>query len=537
MQKNLILAVVLSALVYIGWYSYIGKKLPQPPAKTAAADVRPAAQAAGAAAQPRGSSAERAAQLEEAKALLAEAEAQAADIAAHPVPPSADARKLLTAVTAGKASYTFFIPDASLASAVYEGPVAPVQLVPEPTRGFFRASLPGKFELKSRTDSSVEFRARQGAFEFTKRFTFSPDNGLGSLEITARNVTAAPQTLPAWELAIGPGLGTVKSEMKENAKLCKADYAYEEQGRKHPTLKELKDEPAEHDWVWAGMNNRYFLAALINGAFPGTRPVRRLETLVGAEKSPEVVIPVPAAAVKPGETLRWDSSFYLGPKDYSLLKKLGHGLDRSVDFGFFAPLAKIAEAALVYFHGLTGNYGAAIIILSVIIQLILTPLSFKSYKAMAVMKKIQPEMQSIQKRYKEDPQRMNQEIMALYKRHGTNPLGGCLPMLLQIPVFFALFTALRGSWHLHGAHFIFWIKDLSAKDPFYVLPLIMGGVMFLQQHLNPQTSDPAQATMMKWMPVIFTFMFLTFPSGLVLYWLINSTWGFAQSMYLQKKMA
>jgi len=234
------------------------------------------------------------------------------------------------------------------------------------------------------------------------------------------------------------------------------------------------------------------------------------------------VVPLPASELKAGEKRVWSAQFYLGPKDYDHLIKLGGGLDRAVDFGFFAPLAKLANSALVYFHKLTGNYGMAIIILSVIIQLLLTPLSFKSYKAMAVMKKIQPEMQSIQK------------VMDLYKRHGTNPLGGCLPMLLQIPVFFALFTALRNSWSLHGAPFVFWIKDLSAKDPFYVLPLVMGGIMFLQQHMNPQTSDPAQAAMMKWMPVIFTFMFLTFPSGLVLYWLINSTWGFAQTMYLQK---
>ena len=246
---------------------------------------------------------------------------------------------------------------------------------------------------------------------------------------------------------------------------------------------------------------------------------------------------MPASELKPGEKRVWDMQFYIGPKNYSKLKAIGHGLDRSVDFGFFSPLAKLANSSLVYFHKITGNYGAAIIILSVLIQLMLTPLSLKSYKAMAVMKKIQPEMQSIQKRYKEDPKRMNAEVMDLYKRHGTNPLGGCLPMLLQIPVFFALFTALRNSWDLHGAPFIFWVKDLSAKDPFYVMPIVMGGIMFLQQNLNPQTSDPSQAAMMKWMPVIFTFMFLTFPSGLVLYWLINSTWGFAQTMYLQKKMA
>jgi len=239
----------------------------------------------------------------------------------------------------------------------------------------------------------------------------------------------------------------------------------------------------------------------------------------------------------PKEIRVWRVEFYIGPKDYKLLQALGSGLDRSVDFGFFSPLAKLADSALGYFYGLTGNYGFAIVILSVILQILMFPLSWKSFKAMAVMKKIQPEMQAIQARYKDDPKRMNSEVMELYKRHGTNPLGGCLPMLIQIPIFFSLFTALRNSWPLHGAPFIFWIKDLSAKDPYYVLPLVMGAIMFLQQLLTPQTGDKAQAAMMKWMPVIFTFMFLSFPSGLVMYWLINSIWGFAQTMILQKKMA
>lgn len=509
MQKNLILAVVLSSLVYIGWYSYMEKKLP-PPQPQAAAQA----------------GAEKAA---------VPAQAAAAPAAAEALPE--DWKKGAVTVKAGKAEYLFHPESASLAGVTYQGPVAPVELVPDPARGFFHASFPAKFRLKARSADTVEFEASQGGVRFVKKFTFDPANGLHRLELSAANVSGRPLILPAWELRLGPGLSTVKSELKENPDQLKAVYTFTEKDRKHPTLKELEDDPAGHPWVWAGVDNRYFLAALIAGEeLKTTRPLRRLEKVGEEDETPALLVPVAAAELKAGETRRWDAAFYLGPKDYARLKELGNGLDRSVDFGFFAPLAKLAEASLVYFHKLTGNYGVAIVILSVIIQLLLTPLSYKSYKAMAVMKKIQPEMQAIQKRYKDDPKRMNQEVMDLYKRHGTNPLGGCLPMLLQIPVFFALFTALRGSWSLHGAPFFFWIKDLSAKDPFYVLPLIMGGIMFLQQHLSPQTSDPAQAAMMKWMPVIFTFMFLTFPSGLVLYWLINSTWGFAQSMYLQKKM-
>ncbi|HCC48061.1 MAG TPA: hypothetical protein DEQ38_08120 [Elusimicrobia bacterium] len=514
MQKNLILAVVLSSLVYVGWYTFVEKKI-QPQRQQAAQQQ---AQAASPQAQAPAQPAYPAAQAE-------------------PAPLPANWKDKAIKIKAGKAEYTFNAETASLASAVYQGPVAPVELVPDPQRGFFYASFPGKFTLKSKTEKSVEFVSQQGPLRITKKFTFTPENGVNYLEMEAVNTSGSSQALAPWELRIGPGLDTVESEMKENKSELKAVYTFSETGRKHPTLKEVEDdEPARHDWVWAGLSNRYFLAAFASPSFKDTRPIRRDEKVGENDETPLLAVPMRGVELKPGEKIAWTTLFYLGPKDYALLQKVGLGLDRAVDFGFFAPLAKLANSSLIYFYKATGNYGVAIIILSVIIQLLLTPLSFKSYKAMAVMKKIQPEMQAIQKRYKEDPQRMNKEIMDLYKRHGTNPLGGCLPMLLQIPVFFALFTALRNSWDLHGAAFVFWIKDLSSKDPFYVMPLVMGGIMFLQQHLSPQTSDPAQATMMKFMPLIFTFMFLTFPSGLVLYWLINSTWGFAQTMYLQKKM-
>jgi YidC/Oxa1 family membrane protein insertase len=160
--------------------------------------------------------------------------------------------------------------------------------------------------------------------------------------------------------------------------------------------------------------------------------------------------------------------------------------------------------------------------LTLCLQVLLSPLTYKSLKAAASMRKLQPQIAKLQERYKDDPTRMNTEMMGLYKKEGANPLGGCLPMLLQMPIFVSLYNALRNSWELHGVGWMFWIHDLSAKDPYYVLPLVMGGLMFAQSKLNPPAGDPAQQQMMMFMPVIFTVMFLNFPSGLVLYWLTNS---------------
>ena len=517
MQKNLVLAVVLSSLVYIFWYSYMGKKTaPQGAASSASASSYPQTAQSPATANtssPQISSQQTSGEL------------------------PADWKTKAARVKLGKAEYLIHAAGASIKSMVYEGPVAPIELVLSPKEGLFSSFEGLTFSIKSKNAQNPEFSAKtkQGVTVSKKFFLNGPDR-INSIEITASNASSKPAALEPWTLSIGPGLGTAPSEEKENPKLTYAQYTFQEPGKKHPTIKKLKEDVRTEPWVWAGMDNRYFMAAVIGGVFDRDRLIYS-EVEIKGNKLPRLAIPFGETRLTPGETKTWKLDFYAGPKDYALLKKLGGGLDRAVDFGFFAPLAKLADSSLGYFYRLTGNYGVAIIILSVLIQIMLSPLSLKSYKSMALMKKIQPEMQEIQKRYKTDPKRMNQEVMGLYKRHGTNPLGGCLPMVLQIPVFFALFTALRNSWNLHGAPFIFWIKDLSAKDPYYVLPLVMGAIMFFQQTLNPQAGDPAQAKMMKWMPVIFTFMFLSFPAGLVMYWLINSLWGFAQTMYLQKKMA
>ncbi len=233
---------------------------------------------------------------------------------------------------------------------------------------------------------------------------------------------------------------------------------------------------------------------------------------------------------------RWEIDIYGGPKGYTQLKQLGFGLEHAVDFGMFGFLGKWALKALYYLRGVTGNYGWAIILLTVALQVIVLPLTVKSFQSTLAMKKLQPKLQELQKRYKGDAMRLNQETMKLYKDSGTNPFGGCLPMILQIPVFWAFFTMLRNAYELHGAPWMGWIRDLSIKDPFYVLPLVMGGGMFLQQKLSgPMGGDPAQAKIMMLMPVVFTFMFLNFPSGLVLYWLTNSLVGITVQYYLSQR--
>jgi YidC/Oxa1 family membrane protein insertase len=177
--------------------------------------------------------------------------------------------------------------------------------------------------------------------------------------------------------------------------------------------------------------------------------------------------------------------------------------------------------------------------MTILIQLIMFPLTYKQLKSSAVMQKIQPEMKRIQEKYKEDPATQQREMMALYKKYGANPLSGCLPLFIQLPIFLALFNALRTSWALHGAPFALWIQDLSAKDPYYVLPIAMGAVMFMQQKLTMPDfgKDNPSMAMMKWMPVFMTVIFLNFPAGLTLYWFISNCISFAINLVLKKKLA
>jgi YidC/Oxa1 family membrane protein insertase len=187
---------------------------------------------------------------------------------------------------------------------------------------------------------------------------------------------------------------------------------------------------------------------------------------------------------------------------------------------------------LDWLHSIVGNWGGAIILLTVLVKLILYPLSAASYKSMANMRRVGPQMKRLQERHADDRQKLSQEMMALYKKEKVNPLGGCLPMLLPMPIFIALYWVLFESVELRQAPFAFWIDDLSVMDPFFILPLLMGGSMFIQQMLSPVVGDPMQVRMMKMMPIMFTVLFLFFPAGLVLYWLVNNVLGVAQQWFV-----
>lgn len=280
---------------------------------------------------------------------------------------------------------------------------------------------------------------------------------------------------------------------------------------------------------WAGYTSKYFLMAAAGGNFQ--------KALIAPEMGGEVASMETAIIINPGDRASQDFQFYVGPKEYKGLKSLGLGLQSSIDFGWFYFLAIPMLQIMLMLYGFVHNYGVAIIILTIIIKVITLPLTMKGMKSMKAMSKLQPEMVAIKEKFKGDPQKMNVATMELYKKNKVNPMSGCLPLLIQIPIFFALYKALLLSIELKDAPFFGWITDLSAKDPYYITPIIMGISMFIQQKMTPSTADPMQQKIFLIMPIVFTFLFLNFPSGLVIYWLTNNLLSIAQQYIVNKKSA
>ncbi len=226
---------------------------------------------------------------------------------------------------------------------------------------------------------------------------------------------------------------------------------------------------------------------------------------------------------------------FIGPKQYDILNNLGPEFVEMIDYGMFSILSKPMLKMLKWLHGLFSNWGLAIILLTVFIRLILLPINVSSFKSMKKMQKIQPQLKAIKEKYKDDPQRVNQETMALMKKEKANPIGGCLPMLLQFPVFLALYSVLGQSVELYKSPFIFWIQDLSYQDPFFVLPVAVGALYFVQMSISPTPMDPAQAKVMKFIPILFCFFMITVPSGLTLYFFVNTVFGIGQQFIFQRE--
>ncbi|WP_110651628.1 membrane protein insertase YidC [Salinicola peritrichatus] len=244
----------------------------------------------------------------------------------------------------------------------------------------------------------------------------------------------------------------------------------------------------------------------------------------------------PSETVAPGGETTLDATLYMGPKVQERLAAVAPNLELTVDFGWLWFLANPLFWLLDKIHSVIGNWGWSIVLLTITVKIILFPLSAKAYKSMARMRKMGPEMQRLKEQYGNDRQKMSQEMMKFYQKEKINPLGGCLPMVIQMPVFIALYWMLMESVELRHAPFMLWIQDLSAKDPYFILPIIMGGTMLLQQLLNPTPPDPMQAKIMKMLPIVFTFFFLWFPAGLVIYWIVNNSISILQQWFITNKV-
>jgi YidC/Oxa1 family membrane protein insertase len=374
-------------------------------------------------------------------------------------------------------------------------------------------------------EKEVRFTGDVYPMELTVRVRGSKIEGPGATGITLS--TAAVPTVSSGWFGGGADLGTTKTLIVLNGRRLE-----------QPALGDVGTEPLVFDAPqWGGFGERYFITVVV----PRDAQSPRLVALRRAEGEPAVMrLEIPTEA----ERAEAHAILYFGPKDLDVLEAAAPDLERAIDFGMFWFVAVPLHRCLVALHGITGNYGLDIILVSTLIKLLFLPLTGKSMESMRAMQRLQPEMTKVRERYKDDPQRLQKEMMELYRRHHVNPLSGCLPMLLQIPVFVGLYNTLLNAIELRHAPFVLWISDLSAPERLMVagvgvpmLAIAMGASMLVQQWMAPAAGDPTQRRMMMIMPVVFTFMFINFPSGLVLYWLVNNVLTIGQQYFVLNRTA
>jgi YidC/Oxa1 family membrane protein insertase len=287
---------------------------------------------------------------------------------------------------------------------------------------------------------------------------------------------------------------------------------------------------AAGDPAWIAMVQHYFASAWI----PGDKFTRDIYAGKIDNGLYRIGMQTPLGVVAPGSTVVEKSRLFVGPQEESVLETIAPGFELLKDYGYLTILAKPIFWLLEKIHGYVGNWGWAIILLTILIKLVFFPLSAASYKSMARMKEVQPRLMAMREQYKGDPQKLNQAMMEMYRKEKINPLGGCLPVVVQIPVFIALYWVLLSSVEMRGAPWVLWIHDLSIPDPYYILPVIMAISMFVQTKLNPTPPDPIQAKVMMYMPIVFSVMFFFFPAGLVLYWVVNNLLSIAQQWQINQ---
>ena len=391
------------------------------------------------------------------------------------------------------------------------------------------APLSNKSYVGSQNESVVHFKNEVAGVSLQKEYRVAKDGYF----IDSTYTFAFPKASRSdWGYLMVPIGGTsVKYDAKNPLDSWEV-VAYQNESVVRKTLDKIKDgeEVLQGNTSWVGFGNRYFATAIINQSQlnPDVVLVRHSD-FVGA------YLRYPLQTKADQDRLAFSIKVYSGPKDYTDLSKVP-GMKQLINYGTFSILAYPLLELLRFFNRFVHNYGIAIILLTLLVRIIFYPLSLKSFRSMRNMQKLQPQIAAIKEKYKDDVQRFNQEQMALFKTHNVNPLGGCLPMLVQMPVFFALYAVLGNSIELFHAPFFGWVHDLSAKDPLYIFPVLMGISMFVQQKMTPTAGmDPTQAKMMMLMPVIFSFIMISLPSGLTIYIFLSTLMGILQQVSMNRE--
>ncbi|MEX3613017.1 MAG: membrane protein insertase YidC [Burkholderia gladioli] len=372
----------------------------------------------------------------------------------------------------------------------------------------------------------------KGGVKVVKTYAFTRGSYVIGVDTKIDNVGTAPVT-PTVYMEIVRDSTPVETPLFSHTFLGPAVYTDQKHFQKI-TFSDIDKNKAEYinsaDNGWVAMVQHYFASAWI--------PQQGVKRDFYVEKIDpslyRVGVKEPVKTIEPGQSADVSARLFAGPEEERVLEGITPGLDLVKDYGWVTIIAKPLFWLLQKIHGYVGNWGWSIVLLTLLIKAVFFPLSAASYKSMAHMKKITPRMQALRERFKSDPQKMNAALMELYKTEKVNPFGGCLPVVIQIPVFISLYWVLLASVEMRGAPWILWIHDLSQRDPFFILPVLMAGSMFLQTRLNPTPPDPVQAKMMMFMPIAFSVMFFFFPAGLVLYYVVNNVLSIAQQYYITR---
>ncbi len=393
----------------------------------------------------------------------------------------------------------------------------------------------GPRSLDNADQLQVVMTAEQGGVRLTKTYTFHRGSYVIDVQHDVTNIGDAPVTPAVYMQLLRDGSSAGEDSMfystftgpavyTDAQKFQKVDFESIEEGK--------PDHVKKADNGWIAVVQHYFVAAFL----PPANVEREIYTRKVSNNLYAVGTIVPMANLAPGAQESMSAQLFVGPQESDHLDAFAPGFELVKDYGWLTMFAKPLFWLMEQIHDILGNWGWTIVVVTIIIKLVFFPLSAASYRSMAKMRKVTPKLTAIRERHKENPQAMNQAMMELYKTEKINPLGGCLPIVIQIPVFIALYWVLLASVEMRNAPWIGWIQDLSSPDPWFILPVIMAVSMFIQVKLNPTPPDPLQAKIMMFMPIAFSVMFFFFPAGLVLYWVVNNILSIGQQWVITKRI-